>query len=228
MEDILPEAVLVTLRDHYFAGVTHAELAYRFSAGDEDSLTGALGQVLTTTMSTRVSTETGDFGLRTEYFKLRGRGANAPERRLGADGIFTLDVEDRRTGRRRQKGLLFQAKHRWRHQDRKLVKQVNQMRACDPSAIVVDYSAEGYTAYDGGQVVEAEGRRRNLPEESGRRLAGVLGNEFVRCRIGIVGLRYDSQRELITLERNGNVREVYSTLEAVQHAVVTTVRSLDR
>lgn len=227
MDDILPGPVLATLRDHYYAGVTHAELGYRFSSGDEDSLTGALGQALATPMIVTVSTEAGDFAWSTEYFKLRGRGAHAPERRLGADGIFTLDVEDRQTGARRQKGLLFQAKHRWRRQDRKLVNQVRQMRECDPSAIVVDYSDQGYSAFDGGRVVEAEGRRRAVPRTSQHRLAGVLGDDFVRCRVGIIGLRYDPAREVCLLERDGNQREVFSTLDVVQHAVVTTVRRVD-
>ena len=44
VQDILPEAVLIALRQHYYAGVMAAEIGYEFNAADEDSVTGALGK----------------------------------------------------------------------------------------------------------------------------------------------------------------------------------------
>ena len=42
MEDLLPEPVLDSLRDHYYAGVTAAELGYGHNSRNENSVTGAL------------------------------------------------------------------------------------------------------------------------------------------------------------------------------------------
>src|ERR1700689_1754658 len=110
MQDILPEAVLSALREHYYTGVKAAEIGYEYNAADEDAVTGALGQALVTHGNRIVEVDGEVFGWRATHFKVGGRGKNAPERRLGADGIFQLEVRNRFGRLIRRKGLLFQAK----------------------------------------------------------------------------------------------------------------------
>jgi hypothetical protein len=221
VEDILPPAVINSLRDHFYAGVTLAELGYTHGAGDEDSLTGALGQALFTPGRQRIGTPDGLFEWSTHYFKLRGRGAGAPEKHFGADGIFQLEVSDEVSGKYRKKGLLFQAKREWHSKDSQLVQQCERMRALESDSIVIDYSPRGYQAFDAGLVVAVDGKRAAIPTGSERRLAETLGDDFVRCRRGVEGISYDPQRELVVITplvagvsrqpRTGSVAHIVTT-----------------
>jgi hypothetical protein len=92
MQDILPEAVLDDLRDHYYAGVTEAEIGYEHNEADEDAVTGALGQALFTPGDRVVAVDGRFYHWRASHYKLGGRGPGAAEREYGADGIFQLEV----------------------------------------------------------------------------------------------------------------------------------------
>src|SRR5579859_6646669 len=84
----LPPIVLEFIRDRYLAGVANAEAQYQNVAGDEDSLTGALG-VLISPAAIRhfwISPST-QIDVQIDFRKLRGRGHHAPEKRFGPDGI---------------------------------------------------------------------------------------------------------------------------------------------
>ena len=94
MEDILPEPVIHSIRDHYYAGITAAELGYKNNAADEDSLTGALGQSLLTPGLVQVIVNGEVFAWQAYHYKIRGRGKSAPEKDLGTDGIFQIEVFD--------------------------------------------------------------------------------------------------------------------------------------
>ena len=195
MEDILPLFVLNDIRDRYLAGVTSAEFGYKYSQGDEDSLTGALGQALLTPPRIVYDNEGNAFAWSIYYFKLRGRGADAPEKDIGADGIFQIEVQGVTGNIIRRKGLLFQAKKRWSGTDQRLREQAKQLSSDPHKAIVVDYSPNGYSAFLARDVVQAEGNRRKLSRRQVKRLAEVLGEDFLRCRIGVIGLYYDPEIE---------------------------------
>jgi len=195
----LPDFLLDALRKEYFAAVTSAELCYEFSEGDEDSLTGALGQALDPHLVRQVGTDEGErYEYRIFYHKIRGRGPKAPEKPLGADGIFQLEVRSPDGELLQSKGLLFQSKKEWRGTDRSLAGQAERIAHPPTKGIVIDYSASGYSAWPAAVVAAARGNRRAIPEEDGSRLADVLGNQFTRCRMGLVGLRYDPDREVLS------------------------------
>ena len=77
----LPEPVLESLREHYYAGVMEAEIGYEHNAADEDSVTGALGQSLLTTGIRIVEVDGQFYGWRANPYKLGGRGKGALARR---------------------------------------------------------------------------------------------------------------------------------------------------
>jgi hypothetical protein len=222
MQDILPEAVLADLRDHYYAGVVAAEIGYEHNAADEDSVTGALGQALLTPYPRFVQADNHTYAWRASHYKLGGRGKGAAERRFGADGVFQLEVLDEVGTVIRRKALLFQAKKEWKGRDQRLLRQVERMAGYSPSAIVIDYRRSGFKGVAGKEVIEAHGNRRAIRVGGDLRLAEILGDEFVRCRRGDIGVFWNAKTQ--TLERESGVLFAHRFVPG--HIMTTTVRRL--
>lgn len=218
MRDILPPFVFRQLRDHFYARVGQAESSFRHFRADEDSLTGALGQSLLEPQKLWVGPDGEQFVWSTTFHKVRGRGHNAPEKRYGIDGVFELEVVDVVTGTTRRKGLLFQAKNGWQTADRKLLAQTIEMRRLNANGIVIDYADGDYRAFDAGDVVEAGGRRAEVPAQRHYRLAEVLGDQFLECTRGVIGLHYDPDAEVVRVPAAGD-----AVAAAVNCAIVTEV-----
>jgi len=220
MQDILPEAVLLALRDHYYAGVKQAELSFKYGAADEEALTGALGQALVTPAPRiLMTTDGGVYVWTVSHQVIGGKGKNADETFLGADGIFELQAFDKSGELIRQKGLLFQSKKQWRGRNQMLLRQAEKLIEYSPSAMVLNYTPHGYDAVSAGDVIRAEGNRSNLPPKSPTSLAQTLGDEFVYCRRGDVGLLWS--RDTHILFRKGEV--LYSRDLMINHVMTTRV-----
>lgn len=56
---LLPVSVVNSIRDRFYAGITAAELRFRFNSADEDALKGALAQALIEPETMLVRTEQG-------------------------------------------------------------------------------------------------------------------------------------------------------------------------
>lgn len=197
MRDILPPSLVDLLRDRYLAGVADAEAAFDQHRGDEDSLTGALGQALAMREPIVFTGPDGAYSVRVSYRKLRGRGPGAPEKRLGADGIFQIEVANGNGDVVRSKGLPFQAKTNWRGKDSALLGQADIMEQVSPGGLVIDYSPAGYKACPAKAVVAAGGRRSNVDRYGVMRSLGqVLSRDFLECTIGTKGLYFDPAKEL--------------------------------
>jgi hypothetical protein len=223
MQDILPEAVLLALRDHYYAGVKQAELGFKYGAADEEALTGALGQALVIPSPRILMTTDGAvYGWTVSHQVIGGKGKDADESFLGADGIFELQAFDKSGEVIRRKGLLFQSKKRWRGRNQKLLGQAQKLIRYSPSAVVLNYTPSGYDVVSAGDVIRAEGNRKNLPPESATSLAKVLGDEFVYCRRGDVGLVWSSDPHI--LYRDGEM--LYSRDLTIKHVMTTRVREV--
>jgi hypothetical protein len=221
MEDLLPTEVIREVRDHFLAGVTDAELGFRYGEADEDSLTGALGQSLL--MPPReLLIPTGRFVWETHSFKVRGRGSGAPERALGIDGVFELEVVDlvRHIGRR--KGLLFQAKKNWKGTDSDLLGQVALMAQLERDSIVIDYRKDGYSAVDARDVIEAGANRKAISSDKSLRLAEVLGEQFLKCTRGVVDMRYDDLTKKLVVPASAFQGQVSSAM--AEHVIITTIQ----
>jgi len=188
--------VIRTLQKHFYAGVKHAEVRFKYHAADEDSVTGALGNDLVEPEPITIQVDGQIYLWSTTYYKIRGRGPNAPEGELGADGIFQFEVFDQRFKRMLvRKGLLFQSKMRWTGTDGRLLEQARDLLTQSPSAIVIDYSEKGYRAFAASDVVAANGNRRKIRHGNNKALAQVLGDEFVGCTRGDLGLYWEPERE---------------------------------
>jgi hypothetical protein len=220
MQDILPEPVLQSLTEHYYAGVTAAEIGYQYNSADEDSVTGSLGQALLVAGERRIQVGEEVWGWRAYHHKLRGRGPGAPEKTIGADGIFQLEVFDRDARLLRKKGLLFQSKINWRGSDQRLLDQATLLAHYSSSAIVVDYRGDGFKAVPALHVAETGGNRRAVHLGSETRLAVILGDDFVRCRRGDIGMSWDPRTERLETDSSG-----LQPL-GVEHVMGTTVQRL--
>lgn len=201
MRDLLPEAVLHTIRDRYLAGVADAEATFDQSSADEDSLTGALGQAIAMPLMSQFITEQGNFIVKIDYRKLRGRGRGAPEKKFGSDGIFQIEVKDLAGNVLRKKGLPFQCKKDWRGTNSKLRDQAVHMERETPGGIVVDFESTGYSACTAQAVVAAKGSKAQVKAAGQlRHLGQILGNDFLGCTIGTKGLFYDPVKASFVIE----------------------------
>ncbi|MGA2717096.1 MAG: hypothetical protein ABSG41_28765 [Bryobacteraceae bacterium] len=194
----MPPVVFKALSTHFYGGVKRAEISFHYHHGDEDAVTGGLGERLIE-RGTVIQVGGQAFGWRTEYFKLRGRGNDAPEKTLGADGIFQLEVSDQQMRVLVRKGLLFQAKIKWTQRNKKLLEQAQLLKGQSTSSIVIDYSEKEYRAIDAAEVVIAEGRRKKVRPEYDKPLAQVLGDEFIGCLRGDHGLYWDREAERLVV-----------------------------
>jgi hypothetical protein len=192
----LPRIVLDFIRDRYVAGVANAEVQYQNAAGDEDSLTGALGALISPSGPRHfwIGPAT-QIEVQIDFRKLRGRGHNAPEKRFGPDGIFQLQISTNGVPSFR-KGLPFQAKKNWKGRNRQLANQARAMQRNLGGGIVVDYTPHGYAACPIAAAIESNGNRKAVAGLGQLHPLGqILASDFLECRLGIQGLYYDQQGE---------------------------------
>ena len=196
---ILPRTLLRVLQRHFYAGVKEAEVRFNFHMADEDAVTGALGERLTEPQ-VLFHTDGQVYSWSTSAYKIRGRGPSAPENELGADGIFQLDVLNEESEFLLRKGLLFQSKIEWHGTDGRLLHQAQTLLMQSRSAIVISYSSRGYQAIAARDVVAADGNRRRVRRMANKSLAEVLGDEFVWCKRGDMGLYWEPERERLMVD----------------------------
>ncbi|MFO1436820.1 MAG: hypothetical protein U1F81_00775 [Verrucomicrobiaceae bacterium] len=199
MLDLLPRNVLFSIESHIHQRVADAEYGFQFGEADEDTLTGALGQMLLTRPQDDWDMQNNrQFQWSFTYRKVRGRGPNAPEKTIGADGIFQIEVSDENGKMLRQKGLLFQAKIASKPgSSRKLRDQAELLSQFKRAAILIQYSRHGYSAVPIDQMVQENQTATRAKERILRPLADVLASDFLHCRIGQRELSYDPQRECL-------------------------------
>jgi hypothetical protein len=200
----IPEEVKESIAAHVQISVERAREGFLSAAEDEDALTGHLGGVLRTGLRTvRVANDEirGEWKWSINYVKFRGRGKNATEKILGADGIFFLTVD--RGYREETKALLFQAKKDW-DEDKLLLQQSVRLSTWREAAIVVNYTAERYEAFNLDDVIRAHGKRS--PGTVARDMAETLGRDFPDCLVGDTSLFYDAgRRRLIWRTLSGEI-----------------------
>jgi hypothetical protein len=206
LRDLVPPAVIDSIRDRLIVGVADAEAHFEYSEADEDALTGALGQSISRNGSVTIHIGDEAYTVRTYYRKVRGRGRGAPEKPTGADGIFQIEVSKADGKQVWTKGLPFQSKKDWSGQDSRLAGQAGDIIATAGQGLVIDYSANGYKACPASTVVQHHGRAAAVSESGQLRPLGqVLGNDFLNCTIGVEGLSYDPQSELFRADEDVHV-----------------------
>lgn len=212
----IPEPVRQSLRQHIGRAVANAVDAHESGQEDEDTLTGQLGYALRTRRTKRVKVDGRVWTWEINYHKLRGRGPNAAERIVGADGVveFTLDgIEERFT-----KSSLFQAKNGRRNHG--LLDQASKLRTWSEAAFFIRYDPTKYTAFGLEDAVKQALRR---PHSEELPLDEFLMDTFIECLIGDTELHYDpGRRELRWKDQNGQV--VHAAF-SIRHSLEIIVRA---
>ena len=195
MKDLLPDAVLGEIASQYRRASVEAVEDYPAQQADEDGLTGALGSVLRRGVRGMAIHDGVQYEWHTQLVRVRGRGPGAPENALGADAVLQIEVRNAAGQLVRVKALPVQAKKGWTGADARLAAQAETMLAGCGAGIVVDYRPGSYMAANGPDVLAAGGNRNKLKANQARPLGDLLADEFVPCKLGAIGTRYDPEQE---------------------------------
>ncbi len=172
------ENVRRTLSESYRAGVADALRAYADGEVDAEAATAALGRALAGQGQLALA-DGRVVRWATRYRRLRGQGRRGPERSLGAEGLFEIEMEDEEKDRSR-KTLPFNA---WTgtpdYADTLLRGQARRLAGFPGGGVVVSYRPAGHVAVDAVLVAEEGATRADEVD-----LADALAGEFVECRRG--------------------------------------------
>jgi hypothetical protein len=189
---LVSEDCLSHIRDHIKAGVVDAEAKFDLNEADEDAVTGALGQAISTATPITFRGTQGTYSYQITSRKIRGRGPDAEEKTLGADAMLQISVS--KNGHEVfTKGLPFQAKKEGGFGNVTVKQQAEDLYKASGTGVIVRYSKDGYTAVDVRNVIDrpdvADVRKQIKP----RSLATVFGDDFLNCVVGRVGLYLHEQ-----------------------------------
>lgn len=222
MHDQMPPQVFAAIQKHLRHESQLGEQGWQAGEDEEDTLTGHyLGKLQTDRWQVSWTSE-GRWRWRIRYKKFGSKGANAPEKHLGADGIIQIELEDVRRKSSHYKGLLFQAKKSGKIQRQKLLKQAKQMEEIAPGgSAVFEYGPRQYLGVKSGLVISQEGA---IDENDGIRLGDFLADKFMPCSVGRRGLHYTGGALLVPHETNGVVR----IRKKLKHRLTILVQKRDR
>jgi hypothetical protein len=211
------------MSEHIQVAVTRAVEGYWSANEDEDVLTGHLGACLKigsqkVQITQKESQNTGEWSWSIDYYKFRGRGKNATEHILGADGLFELRLQ---SGERTElKSLLFQAKKDWSTSP-ELIDQCIKLSTWREAAFVLNYSPSAFEAFLLDDVLRLRGLKP--PDSNTHALGEFLAKDFLECLIGDTELSYDPKaRRLIWRSLSG---EIVSTIFKVKHRIRANVKA---
>lgn len=172
--NIIPSNIQKELAEYIKNRCPRAENGWNYSNQDEDTITGDfLGNLRSDGWR-----YADNFRYNFYYNKIRGRGKNALEKRTGADGMVTIELDE--NGIKTYKSFAFQAK---KVGNRTNPSQIEKMKIFFPKGnVVFRYGPEGYYLenYDGSEM----------------KICEYIYNVFLKCKHGIVGLRYDHKKNI--------------------------------
>ncbi|MCP4675028.1 MAG: J domain-containing protein [Deltaproteobacteria bacterium] len=200
----LPREVQDSIRAHIGSAVGLAIDGYYSAEDDEDTLTGHLGaklQIRNQKVDVPQAELPGVWTWSIDYVKFRGRGGNAAETYLGADGLFEIKV---RGGRRvDQKSILFQAKKNG-SAGRELVEQCVRLSTWKEAAFVLNFTPEEFYGLSLDKTLSLARTRGEDRLLIGQPLAEFLSEEFLQCRVGDTDLRYDARAKRLLWRTQSN------------------------
>ena len=201
----IPDEVKFSIHNHFQNSINRAINGYLSAHEDEDTLTGHLGACLkinnqTVQVNSSGNEIIGKWIWSIDYYKFRGRGGNATENYLGADGIFELILNN--GSQIEKKSLLFQAKKEWHTSDNSLFRQCIKLSTWREASFVLNYTPTSFEAILIDDVIRSRGSREDIAIIYN--LANFLGTDFLDCEIGDNDLEYDAiARRLIWRSYNG-------------------------
>jgi len=90
-----------------------------------------------------------------------------------------------------EKGLPFQAKKLGRYHESEVIPQAKQMLHTAETGVVLCFGPDEYEAADARHLVHKGSNGPNAAPEVFASLETVLGDQFLQCQIGRVGLSFD-------------------------------------
>lgn len=190
MEKFLPFEIYKELERHIIDNCKKAQLGYSSAEDDEDTLTGDLFARLQIKewSGININSFLDSWKWKIDYKKFRGRGPDALEKYLGADGIFQIEVHDENTTFK--KAILFQAKKGAYRKNKDLKEQLSKIEKFNQSSSAVFvYSPNGYVAVTGNEYLG-----ENYKEH---KLCKYLSSLFLNCHVGVKNLFYDFEERHI-------------------------------
>jgi hypothetical protein len=199
LKPLIPEVLYNAISDRIKAGISDAEALFDVNEEDEDAVTGALGQAISTPNPLIYNGPEGLFEYNIRSFKTRGKGPGAPEKKLGADAVFQIAVFHE-GNRLFTKALPFQAKKTGGFHNQKVQLQAKGMQQYFGSGVIVRYSKTGYRAVDIREMVDRDGTILDK-DVTETKLSTVFGNDFLACKIGSAGSYFTVEDVSQLLER---------------------------
>ncbi len=226
MLDVLPANVIADLTAALKSGVERGQEGWPAAKDEEDTLTGHLCAMLQGSGGLW-EPNAGGWKWTITYKKFRSKATGAPEKLLGADGIFQIEVRDSVNGEVERKGLLFQAKKGWHQRDGFLRDQVSRMEDVAPNgSAVFDYREDGFSAVSGHRVLAVDANPRDLGSDDRIWLGEFLVDRFLFCKVGLRGLYWEHTRGILTLP--GLPRKPSAVYARIRHFVRIDVRHTRR
>lgn len=220
----IPDEVRESIQDHVAKSVESAQDGYLSANEDEDTMTGHLGALLKIKkqrVSVVQSEINGEWKWSIDYCKFRGRGPNATEKLLGADGILELKLN--MGFREEMKSVLFQSKMDL-VKDANLAEQCVKMSTWREAAFVLNFTPTSFEAFSIDDLIRSHGKRPS--NKSAIPLARYLSNYFVECLVGDSDLSYDARsRRLQWRTIDG---EVVATKFSTKHRIAVKVEAPKR
>lgn len=216
---ILPPRLIEQLSKQYSTAVEKTVRVFGKFSKEEDSITGSLGTNIMNDVVGKMQINGQTYEWETSVEKFGGRGPGALEKKIGADGVIQV------TARQGQKitfakSLPFQAKNQWDGSDKRLLGQVEKMEKFAKNGIVIDYSQDKFSGFRADDVLTAKGNRKKVQNE--RELGDLLGEDFLKCRIGNRDILYMAPIErFVEVEPSDGSMFVVSN-EAKMDFVITT------
>lgn len=209
----IPDEVKESIRSHFNEATRKAVDGFYSAYEDEDTMTGHLGALLRIKnqhISVTQSELSGEWVWSIDYYKFRGRGIDATERLLGADGLFELKLNY--NNRIETKSIMFQSKLSWQT-DQRLLSQSLKLSTWREAAFVLNYTPNAFQAFSLDDVIKARGIFSDdlyqVPLEE------FLGKLFLNCDVGDNDLNYDARsRKLIWRTRSGEIVGTKFTIPA--------------
>jgi hypothetical protein len=223
MEDVIPDEVLREIKVYLHKQIARAERGWHAGEEDEDTLTGDFGGSLRTDGWITTGANGGSWAWQISYKKFRGGGPNAPEKSLGADGVFQIEVRVNDTSILVFKAILFQAKKDRSSSRGNLLKQVRDMEQIAPGgSAVFEFGPNGYRAASGDEILIMSERNPQRIPHPNQPLDSFLADRFLPCESGLRGMFYDAERQnLIVPQKDGTIRIVNIRIPNVIELEVT-------
>jgi hypothetical protein len=220
----IPDEVKASISAHIRGAVANAKDGYLSAHEDEDTLTGHLGGALRTNKhKVDVPMDQREMGgiweWSVNYYKFKGRGKDASEKFLGADGVFEINLSW--PYGTEKKSLLFQSKKEWLGKDASLFRQCIRLSTWREAAFVLNYTLADFEAFPVDEVIRARGSRANVPLPD--KLEIFLSDDFLDCLIGDTDLVYDPQSH--RLHWRASSGEIVATKFRVGHRISINVEA---